>query len=75
MHVLKDKIVTTRKDHQCFGCLKMFPAGSRMAYQFNVDSGDTSSIYTCRPCAEIMKTTDPDDPWSGAFCEGYAVNR
>jgi len=30
--LLTQKIVTTRKEHQCWGCAKHFPTGSKLWY-------------------------------------------
>ena len=58
---LSYKVVQTRKPHRCYGCAKLFPAGSILAYQFEVDGGDIGSYYLCQDCDCWLKDqTDPD---------------
>ena len=54
MYILEDKIVTTRKKHQCFLCMKYFNPRTKMHFQTIVDDGEFSSTYTCIPCKEFM---------------------
>lgn len=48
--VLTNKIVTIRKDQQCWGCTESFPKGTRLRYSKHVDAGDFQSSYWCRVC-------------------------
>jgi len=58
---LSYKVVQTRKPHRCYGCAKLFPTGSILAYQFLVDGGDTGSCYFCQDCdCWLREQTDPD---------------
>lgn len=52
MDILKQKIVTTRKDHHCFGCARKVFKGSKMQAITNVDGGDISTNYWCQTCQE-----------------------
>lgn len=55
MDILSDKIVTTRKDHDCLACYKKVPKGSRMHLQVNVCDG-IQTWRTCMTCYTL--TTD-----------------
>lgn len=55
MTVLEHKTVTTRKEHECFGCCEKFPKGSKMEYNVTVDQGDFGSYYLCLDCVEKLK--------------------
>ena len=53
--VLRSKdIKKTRKDHRCYGCLKVIPAGSPAHVQVNTDMG-VGSLYTHQSCEEIIQ--------------------
>lgn len=47
------RMVTVRKDRQCFGCLQSFPAGTQMRYWSGIYEGGFNSGYTCQTCEEI----------------------
>ena len=67
--VLKDKIVTTRKEHRCFACLRKFPAGTEMNYWFIAAGYDTGGGYTCETCQQIMGQIDLDEYYDGFVLE------
>jgi len=52
--IVKEKLVTTRKSHNCVGCCRSFPLGTKMLYQFIVDGGDNWSTYTCSTCQQVI---------------------
>ncbi|WP_026908932.1 hypothetical protein [Paucisalibacillus globulus] len=52
MNILEQKIVTTRKDHHCFGCARKVFKGSKMQAITTVDGGDISRNYWCATCQE-----------------------
>lgn len=54
MEVLKNKVVTTRKEHQCFGCNEIYPPGTKMEYTVSVDQGDFLTAYWCLICIAVM---------------------
>lgn len=58
MDVLMDKLVKTRKPHQCFGCLREMRPGSMMKYLAAVDAGEFLSVYFCAVCDEYMSIYD-----------------
>ncbi len=54
METLQYKKVKTRKEHNCWGCARPFPAGSVLLYTVTVDGGDFGSSYWCDVCRETM---------------------
>lgn len=46
--------VKTRKKHQCFACLGLFPKGAEMMVQVNNYDGQIGRVYSCLTCDEIM---------------------
>jgi hypothetical protein len=60
--VLREKLVTTRKEHQCWGCLKVFPAQTQMLLQAVLNEGSVSNEYTCKDCQGWIK--DNTGEWS-----------
>ena len=54
MDTLKDKMVTTQKEHTCWGCGIKHPKGTRMRYTVCVDGGDLSSPYWCNICEAVL---------------------
>ena len=48
--LLSDKVVQTRKSHRCYGCTKLFPAGSILAYEFWAAGFDSMGCYLCQDC-------------------------
>ncbi len=55
---LKQSLVKTRKEHQCFGCAKTYPAGSKMWSIAGIHDGDFWSGYWCLICTEVMDGLD-----------------
>ena len=51
--VLRNKMVTTRKPHRCWGCLRKFPEGTKMTMNVTVDVIPFTS-YWCETCEEII---------------------
>ena len=54
MDILTDKIVQTRKSHQCWGCGHVYEKGSTMMYNTYADEGTINSSYWCETCDHIM---------------------
>lgn len=46
--------MTTRKQHYCFTCSRLFPRKSRMWVQINNIDGKINNIYTCLTCEELL---------------------
>ena len=51
MDILRDKIVTTRKTHNCSACGRLFGVGTKMRTQVNTSDG----IQTWRECPTCQK--------------------
>ena len=54
MSVLTGKVVITRKPHDCWGCGRTIPAGTKMGVSTNVGGGRIYSCYWCPVCEEYM---------------------
>ena len=68
--VLKEKMVPTKKDHQCWGCLKVFPANTQMLYQAVVHEGSIASLYTCTHCRDWIHENTYNwgiDEWESVY--------
>ena len=55
MPVLRDKVVTTRKEHKCWGCGEKFEKGSKLRYQVDVEDGKLNDSYWCKVCDATVK--------------------
>ena len=55
MDILKDKIVTIRKPHMCFGCGNVNEPKTKMRFTVSVDAGNLSSAYWCITCDKIIQ--------------------
>ena len=71
MTIISTKEVNTRKAHQCFACLRTYPAGTKMRRQVNVID-DIYSVYSCQTCDTIMSEFRDlcEDPVEGWYPEG-----
>lgn len=69
MRTLSDKKVKTRKQHQCFGCLRIFPAKSEMRRQVNTGDDGLYSVYSCPACDGLMAYFDD---YGDGFPEGFS---
>ena len=58
MHTFTDKIVKTRKEHRCHGCMENFPVGQNMRYIVNTFDGRFDHFYLCHKCDKCMKDLD-----------------
>lgn len=54
--ILAQKIVTTRKEHSCWGCALTYPPGTKMNAVTTADGG-VETVYWCPTCQEY---------WDGA---------
>lgn len=52
------KDVVTKKPHRCEGCLKEFPAGSKLEYNAGKWNGEMNSYYLCSPCRSFIDEND-----------------
>ena len=62
MDILENKMVTTRKPHNCWGCTKEFPAGTEMGFMKGADAGVISRSWWCDDCIALLDTLDG---WEG----------
>ena len=65
--ILKQKQVTTRKPHNCWGCAREFPTGTVLLFIKSVDDGLIFSIYWCEVCQEVLREcadSDSDDEYN-----------
>jgi predicted nucleic acid-binding Zn-ribbon protein len=53
MDILRETTVITRKKHRCNGCGRLFPKGSKMHIQVNVQDG-INTFKTCPTCQELL---------------------
>lgn len=62
MDILENKIVTTRKEHRCYGCTRKFPKNSRLQVITSVDNGEVRRVYWCDTCRSYcLKYMESDD--------------
>ena len=66
IYLLNSRLVKTRKPHKCFGCDRVFPAGTIMELSSVVDDGTLFGSYLCDTCLEIVS----DFPLGEEFCRG-----
>lgn len=53
--ILTDKVVTTRKSHQCHGCGCIYLKGSKMRYSTYAVEGTVHASYMCVTCDYIVE--------------------
>ena len=51
--ILSEKIVITRKPHNCFACGRKFEIGTKMNRQVNTHEG-ICTTYTCETCQKLL---------------------
>jgi DNA-directed RNA polymerase subunit RPC12/RpoP len=62
MTFYREKPVTTKKPHRCFGCWRKFPSGTKMIYTAGKDSeGNFGTNYVCHTCHKIMDAMKYDE--------------
>lgn len=77
--IVREKIVTTKKDHKCHGCGRFFAKGSTMnsaVCKFNKRS--ISRKYFCESCHHTMVTKNitVDSFWYGdLLCEAIKYEK
>jgi hypothetical protein len=70
MNILADEhIKKTRKEHKCWGCLKIIPIGGKARKITNVDNGALVSSYWCDVCDAFTYELDAYELDDG-FSEG-----
>ena len=58
MDIVAEKIVKTRKPHDCWGCMKPIPISTKTQTVTSVDGGKMATVYWCEKCVEFMGTLD-----------------
>jgi len=64
MDYLSNKLVVTRKDHNCWGCGRKFKKGSKLTSVVTADGGYISRIYWCGTCLEIIDENNEYDDYA-----------
>lgn len=72
MDILSDKLVTTRKEHKCVGCGRIFPIKSQMHRIATAQDGTAYTDYLCKTCVTIMHKEGITEYREGDLYE-YAV--
>ena len=54
MRVIRNKYVTTRKDHKCFGCHRVLKTGTCMFYCAGTDGGEWWWYHLCKACKAFL---------------------
>lgn len=52
--LIREKLVKTRKDHICFGCGRLFPAGTNMSFNVTAEDGVANNFYLCDTCQDVV---------------------
>ena len=68
------KIVTTKKQHICFGCGRKFPKGTKMERSCIVD-GTAWTCYLCPTCIEITSLMHLGDDFGYGELREEALER
>ena len=71
---IRSKIVKTRKPHRCFGCARLFEAGTEMLKEEVVDDG-MWTCYLCNTCASISNELEPWDEFGYSDLREEALER
>lgn len=73
MNIISQKIVKINKDHNCWGCMRLFPKGTEMQSVVAVDCGEINRVYWCDDCQEYINNMDYEDYRNG-FSFGELLN-
>lgn len=52
---IKQKAVTTKRAHRCWGCGLEYPAGTNMLYQAAPEDKTVYSVYWCHTCERYIE--------------------
>lgn len=72
---IKSQVVTTKKQHNCYGCGRVFKSGTLMISAVCKINGSLGSKYFCNSCYHTMtiKGKTIDKFWYGELlCEALA---
>ncbi len=65
MELVTQKVVKTRKPHNCWGCTLQIPIGTLIQTVTSVDGGLIVKVYWCDKCQSFMDTLDSYDTQDG----------
>lgn len=66
---LRDKIVTIRRPHKCYGCGDMHWPGEQMESNTGVWEGEISTIYWCLICYPFKNARGFWDNYEDGICQ------
>lgn len=64
--LISEKVVTTRKTHQCFGCEQVYLKGVRLRAKRSCGDGRIYTLYLCDRCHDASKRF----PYGGVYYQG-----
>lgn len=69
----REKVVKTRKKHQCWGCGKTYPEGSEMKSVTGTNDNEDAigTWYFCMPCDDYM--TNKADEADREYWNDYGI--
>lgn len=67
------KKVTTRKLHQCFGCLRKFDIKTVMSLHKGVFERDFYNYYLCETCENLLPILTKDYCYGEGIEEGFVL--
>lgn len=68
--VLNQREVKIRKPRRCYGCMEVFPIGSKMEYQAGTYEDGFWTCYHCEYCTMIKKGFKRED-YEDGYAEGW----
>lgn len=75
MDIFGRKTVSTRKCHNCFGCGREFPKGTKMETSCVVEAGRIRTDYLCMTCVDITSHMRWDDEFGYSELREEALER
>jgi len=76
MDTLRDKIVTTRKKTNCMGCELPYPAGSKLRFLKQAESGQIVNYHLCDNCSAVFGNIEYGDTFMhGDLWESWPENQ
>ncbi len=70
--ILEDKIVKTRKDHNCWGCAEVISKKTNVKMVCSAEEGEITRTYWCDDCVYILSEIDNYDKEDG-FAYGELI--
>jgi len=65
VELIVSKKVITRKPHNCWGCRKEYPVGSKLERNVSIDGGEIMIAYFCDDCQDYINNMDSLDAQDG----------